>query len=88
MLYKYGEKLDIIEKSYCKYIEIGKSVTIYHKAPFSADEEKAVFDNIDKIPYLDTVAIMLMTGLRITELLEIKTENVHITGDERYMIGR
>lgn len=87
-LYKYGEKLDIVDKRYSKYIEIGKSVTVYHKTPFTPEEEKAVFDNIDNIPYLDTCAIMLMTGLRITELLEIKTENVHITGDERYMIGR
>jgi integrase len=35
--------------------------------------------------YLDTILIMIYTGLRIGELLDIKIENVYLK--ERYMIG-
>ena len=35
--------------------------------------------------YIDTILILIYTGLRITELLEIEIDNVHI--EEQYMRG-
>lgn len=85
MLYKYAEKLDIADKRYSQYIELGKPVKVYEKTPFTEEEVQLLFDNVDKIPYIDTILAMVYTGTRITELLELLTEKVHL--DERYMIG-
>lgn len=86
ILYKYAEKLDIVDKRYSKYIEIGKPVTVFEKKPFTKEEIEKMFEQAEEIPFLDTPLIIAHTGLRITELLEIKREKVFLK--DRYMIAR
>ena len=50
------------------------------------DEEiKTLWSKLYEINNVDIILIMIYTGLRPTELLEIQTENVHL--DEKYMVG-
>lgn len=35
--------------------------------------------------FIDTILILIYTGMRVGELLDIKVENVHI--NEKYMVG-
>lgn len=49
------------------------------------DEINFIWDNINKIRNADIVLILLYTGMRVSELLEIEKDNIHL--EERYMIG-
>ena len=54
-----------------------------HKA-YSDDEIRILWDNQGDVT-VDFILITIYTGLRPSELLTIKTENIHI--DDKYMIG-
>ena len=85
-LFSYAMERDIVQKDYSAFVKIGKNERMgsIHK-PFTDAEIKILFDNIDMNVFVDTILIMVYTGLRIGELLDIKSENVHL--DERYMRG-
>lgn len=83
-LYIYAKKYDIVTKDYSEFVEIPKSKKKTQKVPFTAAEVATLWQNVDR-PHVDLVLILLYTGLRITELLEMKTENVYLS--DRYMIG-
>ena len=52
---------------------------------YSDEEIKTLWSKLYEINNVDIILIMIYTGLRPTELLEIQTENVHL--DEKYMVG-
>lgn len=52
---------------------------------FSDEEIQKLWDNLYEINNVDIVLIMIYTGLRPTELLNIATENVFL--DKLYMVG-
>jgi integrase len=56
-----------------------------NRKPFTKEEIQRLWDNVDKLDFLDTVLIMIYTGLRIGELLLIKNSDIHL--EERYMRG-
>lgn len=83
-LYEYADKNDIVTKKYNQYIEIGKPETKHEKIPFANAEIHKLQDN-DNIDGVDTILMLINTGMRINELLKLETANIHI--DERYCIG-
>lgn len=84
-LYDYGIQNDIVDKKYSSYVDIGKNEGKLKRKPFTANEIQTLFDNVNNMDYVDTIIILIYTGLRIGELLTIKKENVFI--EEKYMIG-
>ena len=52
---------------------------------YSDEEIERLWKSLYEINNVDIILIMIYTGLRPTELLEIRTENVHL--DEKYMVG-
>ena len=84
-LYDYAIKNDVVDKKYSTYIDVGKNEGKLKRKPFTPEEIKCLFDNEQNLEFVDTIIIMIYTGLRIGELLTIKRENVFI--DKRYMIG-
>ena len=85
VLYEYADKNDIVTKKYNEYIEIGKPETKHEKVPFTDEEIQKLKDN-DNISGVDTILMLIYTGMRINELLKLETANIHI--DERYWIRR
>lgn len=85
-LYEFAMKNDITEKDYSQYVDIGKKgdPKIVHR-PYEEEEIQRLWDNVDKLDYVDTVLITIYTGMRPSEMLKIEIENVHL--DEKYMIG-
>lgn len=78
-------ELDIIDKNYASFIKLGsKPISNIHK-PFTNDEIKKLFSSIFTEDLADTVLIMIYTGMRPSELLGMKTENIHLS--EKYMVG-
>ena len=78
-------KNDIVEKKYSEYVDVGTNEGKVNRKPFTKEEIKKLFDNVDKLEWVDTVLIMIFSGLRVGELLDLKTENIHL--EERYMVG-
>ena len=81
-LYIYAIKHEIVEKNIIDLITV-KDVQIEEREPFTTAEIKAL-DNF-RHPLHDTAKILLYTGLRINELLDVETKNVHLA--ERYFIA-
>lgn len=99
-MYKYCIEYDIVQKDYSQYIKLTASDAgkeSIHK-DYTAEEIKILWDNIETGIHLkysakdirdiypvDTILIMIYTGMRPGELLEIETEKVNL--QKRYMVG-
>ena len=84
-LFQYAMKNDIVDKDYSRFVEIGKNVKSEKRQPFTKEEIDLLWKYSDRIQGVDTVLIMIYSGLRIGELLIIKSENVDLKS--RTMIG-
>lgn len=83
-LYKFAMENDIIEKNYAQFIEPGELTTKIERKPFSDEEIETLWKNID-VPYVDSLLIMIYSGMRIGELLLIKPDDIDI--EQRIVIG-
>lgn len=77
-LFKYGMENDLISKNYADYVDLGKNTNRSSRIPFNKDEIKRLFEVESSIPFVDTVLIMIYSGLRIGELLLIKNEAIDL----------
>lgn len=74
LLYKYGLENDVVTKNYAEFLRL----------PKEDREEREIFSDLDikklqekaGVPWVDTILIMIYTGLRITELLTLTKFNV------------
>jgi integrase len=71
-----------MEKNYASFVEYPKQKQGKKRQPFTRDEIQALWDNLH-IKNVDIVLILLYTGMRVNELLDMETKNVHL--DKRYM---
>lgn len=84
-IFKYAIKYDYVEKDYSKYIKFKDSLEVKrNKVPFTNEQILELMKN-DNDPIIQSILIMIFTGMRPSELLELKKENIHL--EERYMIG-
>lgn len=85
-VYKYCfVQLDMpIKKNFSEGLKIGKKEKSTIHSPFTNDEIKLLWDNID-IPYVNAILISIYEGLRPSELLKIEISNIFI--DDQYMVG-
>lgn len=87
-IFKYALKYDWVEKNYAEYV-VFKDKRETRK--FKSAIDKETLNKLHKLATEDknifamAVLIMCWTGMRPSELLEIKKENVHL--EEDYMIG-
>lgn len=84
-MYDIAIELDIIQKNYAEFIKLeSKPKSDIHKA-FTSNEIKLLFNSVFSEAWADTVLIMIYTGMRPSEMLKIKIEDIHL--QERYMVG-
>lgn len=84
-LYTYALENDIVEKDYSQYVKLTKKNETKEKTPFSDKEIQTMWDKVGSVEYADLIVILLYTGMRIGELLDMKKEDIRL--NERYMIG-
>lgn len=84
-LFNIAIELDIISKNYVEFVKLGTKPKSEIHSVFSDQEIKKLFDCVFSEEIADTILIMIYTGMRPSELLSIKTENIHLS--ENYMIG-
>lgn len=87
-IYQYALQNDIVNKNYAEFVKLKKDEDESYKidrAPFTENEINALWENLDRHEWIDTVLIQIYTGMRIGELLGIRTVDVNLS--ERYMRG-
>lgn len=81
-MFEFAAKYKIIPQGsveYARNIDISQSEnpdTITH-VPFTEDEIRKVWDNVDKVDNLFYALLLIYTGVRPNELLNLKPENLH-----------
>lgn len=82
-LYKFAMQNDLCSKDYSKYIDIeqyrDKNPNAYNRKPFSKAEVQRVWDWKDTNEYFSVILMLIYTGVRIGELLDLKKENVNLS---------
>lgn len=84
LMLDYAVRNEIIDRNPANFIELKKHETVLERKVFTNEEIKILWDNIN-ISFVDTILIMIYTGMRIEELLSLKTENINL--EERYCIS-
>lgn len=92
-MFAYALQNDILMKDYSLYVDIGKNEKESVREPFSSDEIKKLWKHVNDIEFIDTILIMIYTGFRIGELLELEIEkidlqNFTITGGAKTEAGK
>lgn len=80
MIFDYALKLDLIENNKVKFIEIGKKDKHIQRKIFSKEEIDILWANKNK-PYVYIILILIHTGLRIGELINLKVEDIDFTNN-------
>lgn len=85
-VYRYAIKKRYIEINLAETIDLyyRKETETLHK-PFTVNEVNLLWDNVGKIENIETLLIMIYTGLRPSELLSTKTENIYL--EEGYFVS-
>lgn len=83
MVFENAFQNDLVNKNYASFIHIPKTKKVIDRIPFTKDEIETLEHNKNK-PYVDTILIMIYTGIRINELLKTKIADVNL--EERYFI--
>ncbi|OQB13758.1 MAG: Tyrosine recombinase XerD [Firmicutes bacterium ADurb.Bin193] len=69
LLYKYAMQNDICNKNYAEFVKLQKEER--KEKEIFTDLEIKTLENNRGLPYVDTILILVYTGLRISELLEL-----------------
>jgi integrase len=77
-MYEYAMENDLVFKNYAQYIILCEKEKKLNREIFSDDELIKLWDNIDRMEYIDTVLILIYSGMRIGELLEMQSRNVDL----------
>jgi len=77
MLCDHAIKNDITNKNYAKFIELPRAEKT-KKDRFTDLEIKQLEKQVDTVPWVDTVLILIYTGMRISELLGLTRFNVNL----------
>lgn len=84
-LYKYALEHDLITKDYSQFVDLGKNDSGSYREPFTDNEIKVLWENVERDGFIKQILILIYTGLRPGELLEVKTADVNL--EERYLRG-
>lgn len=92
-LYNYAIENDICDKNYAQYIDLKKysnenkvNKKEIHKV-FTEEEISVLWKNVETSMTAQTVLIMIYTGVRISELLNLKKSEVHLS-DQWFHISK
>lgn len=81
MVYKYAMKYDLCGKDYSKYVDIikykDKNPGATNREPFTKEDIDCLWDFKDDKWY-QIILILIYTGVRISELLDLKKENIDL----------
>jgi len=77
IFWDYAREIDILEKNRAEFINLPKETEIKEKNPFNYDEIEKLWENKDII-WVKFILIMIYTGMRIEETVELKKEKIEV----------
>lgn len=85
-LYAYAIQNDVVDKNYAEFVDVGEKEDTegIHK-PYTSEEIELLWNNLDRMDFIDTILIMIYSGLRPGELVKIENKDINLK--ERYMRG-
>lgn len=91
LVYDYAVKHEVVsgeKRDMVRYVDIKKAgnPNAYNRKPFSKKEVQTVWKHQEGNEYVSVILIMIYSGVRIGELLDLKKEDVHL--DERWFYVR
>ena len=85
-VFKYALEHDIIQKNYADFVKVRDEATGTNKTAIPAEDREKIWKAIDGgDPDAEIAMIYLYTGMRASELLEIRKENVDLSA--RIIVG-
>lgn len=84
LLFKHAMKFDAVDKDYSDLLELPKKETKKKKATLTSEQIDLIIANEGR-KESDMLIILLYTGLRISELLQMETKNIDLKN--RIMVG-
>lgn len=75
LIFKYAIQMDIINKDYSKFLVLRKFEKIRENSVFTKEEQEKLWDNLE-LRGAKEVLILIYTGFRASEFLQIKKENI------------
>ncbi len=91
LMLDYALEYEIVDKNYARTFDVSKDIIRERDRakrghiPFTEEEIRKLWDNVDKIQYIDIVLIQCYTGWRPQELGLIEISNVDLDND--IMVG-
>ena len=85
LIYKFAMEIDISNKDYSSFVSLDEDLTPSKRKIFNDIEIKKLFEVASNSNDLDTVLIMIFTGFRIGELLNVKITDIN--QEKRYITG-
>lgn len=77
-MYTYALKNDIVNKNYAEFIELPEKNDT-NKSRFTDTQLEKIRLNIGTVPYADYIYCMCYLNFRVSEFLELTSENYHIS---------
>lgn len=78
MLYGYAMQNDIVNKNYAEFVSLPKTVK-QEKERFSTIEIQKIENSLG-LPWIDSILVLIYTGFRINEMLNLTMFNVDLDG--------
>lgn len=76
-IYNYALENDIVNKDYLQFVKFEQEATMLEREVYTTEEIENICKHQGEIFY-DVTIILLHTGMRITELLDLKKDNVNL----------
>lgn len=82
LIFKFAIANDLVSQNYAEYIVLPKQEE-QEREHFSIEEIQKILLAVDKVPYADYIAVLILTGMRPNEMFWLRQEDYHGT----YFIG-
>ena len=77
LMFKYAIIMEYVNKTYANLLNLGKNKAVRPHKPFTRQKINRLWNNLD-VEGVDTVLILIYTGMRVGELLELTQDNVYL----------
>lgn len=77
LMFKFAIIMEYSNKNYANLLNLGKNKTLRPHKVFSRQKINKLWQNVDK-PNVDTVLILIYSGMRVGELLALTKDNVYL----------
>ena len=71
-LYDYAIKLEIVDKRLSKFVDCGSNDKESTRKPFTQNEIKVLWDNVNKVEFVDSIILLIYTRIKNFRIVKHK----------------